>query len=643
MLIFQVFGLLVLYTIANSGLGYLILSLLRRIFRTELVISPLNEFATAFLLGGGFLANLWVLLALMGLFQPALIALFIIILMLGAVPYLYNNYRNLLKQSVSIVNHFLFENWPWKIIILGISASTIMWLTSLGRPLSGDGVSFYMAIAKLFAYTHQLVKLPGYDDFSSVGLQGEMHYAALMSLGSVGAAKLFSLPTMLGGSVMLLALGRLAGMGRRGQWLVLAIVLTSTSISFMSGSGKTDLSSMALALAAYYWVTHDQNRHSYFFLVLTGLFTGLAIIAKLSYLLLLGIGIPILLLWNAKDQLNSRAKRNSAVINLFNSILVLLSGILIAILPHLIKNWIIFNNPIAPFGAGTLGWADQTWFDQPDLDMILSTYPLQLFYGLNWAQMGNLSPLMLALLPLLLVLFHKKLSDKNAAIGLLLSSFISLFIWAILRPSIYPRFILATLLLFAIPIALSAEFLSYHEAKPRLTSGAIILVTIFFLITNWLKTDHDYFQPENTIKYLMNQVSECQLNKDFCPAVELLNERANPGERIFFLPFQRFYLRADLLQCIPNEQETNTFRALEYPDQRWRYIYNRGFRYVIYFAADEKVKSILEGGSMPEGLKITTILDSPYKVLQIDSDDSIKSPGTACEQVNPLTWEILTY
>ena len=73
--------------------------------------------------------------------------------------------------------------------------------------MMGDAAAFYMILPKIMANSHELIPVPGYESFMSVGLQGEMHYAALMVLGSADAAQLFEWPTILAGAVIFLAIG----------------------------------------------------------------------------------------------------------------------------------------------------------------------------------------------------------------------------------------------------------------------------------------------------------------------------------------------------------------------------------------------------------------------------------------------------
>jgi len=71
--------------------------------------------------------------------------------------------------------------------------------------LAGDGAAFYMVLGKIIAYSHRLVPMPGYERFTMIGLQGELHFAALMVLHSPEAAKLFSWPTISMAGIVLAA------------------------------------------------------------------------------------------------------------------------------------------------------------------------------------------------------------------------------------------------------------------------------------------------------------------------------------------------------------------------------------------------------------------------------------------------------
>jgi hypothetical protein len=314
---------------------------------------------------------------------------------------------------------------------------------------------------------------------------------------------------------------------------------------------------------------------------------------------------------------------------------------LLAIIPHLIKNGIMFDNPLSPFGAGTLGWVDQAWLDEDTTRHILFTYPLQLFYGSYNSQIGNLSPLILASFPLVLFLPRSRNPHTDTLIIITATAIISMLVWMIARPSVLaPRYILASLLLLAIPAARAFEFVSVNERRPRWLSGYLLVISSFILITMDIRSASAIFKPVDTMLYLTGRISECGTNRQFCDVINMANSDIEVGRRLFMITYQRYYFRPDLIQCLPSLNEILTYYDLNTSLQRWNYIYGRGFRYMLLF----DVKGISDYGlsleDAPDWLTITTKKDGESILLQLDSKDPSRGTGYACVQTKPRIWEL---
>ena len=187
------------YSLACLGAGVLgirVLFIRREQFDQ---LSAGTELVTAFILGQGLLASLWLVLGLTGSFSPHVVAGFALVCALGGVFLTRRRLVDFVRQLISIWKELRHETWSWQ-ILAGLTLLLILsWFTSLGRSMMGDAAAFYMILPKIMADLHELIPVPGYESFMSVGLQGEMHYAALMVLGSADAAQLFEWPTILAG------------------------------------------------------------------------------------------------------------------------------------------------------------------------------------------------------------------------------------------------------------------------------------------------------------------------------------------------------------------------------------------------------------------------------------------------------------
>lgn len=578
--------ILIGYCLACIGTGLLSLALLARFLKQVEQIPPGTFLATSFLLGEGVLASLWLLVALGGWFFPGVVAFFIFTFATSALFLGRNIFLSFAKQIISVWRELRLDSWGWQFIAGLTVLLCLMWFTSLGRPLTFDATAFYMALPKFIAYTHRLTPLPGYGAFTNIGLQAEMHYAALMSLHSVEAAKLFAWPTIISAGIMLVSMGRIAGMGRRGQWLTLSILFSSTAVIWLSGDGKTDLFGAALGLAAYYWAVQFRFNRSKYTLLLIGLFSGFAFVAKLSNIPVMVPGIVLLVLWGYQEEIKDKKHWASFLISFAGASLVILGGLILALMPHLIKNSLLFNNIIAPWGSSNMnGLLDQVWYGPETTRWIVLTYPFALVYGSYFSQYANLSPLFLVFLPLALYLPRPRSLLSSPLFIITMTALTGIVVWIILKPSVLaPRYILATLLLLTLLTARSAEHVTLLEKKPRYLTAGIMITTCVTLVSVLLYCLNSVFFPLTTARYLQGQVSECERDyvDIYCQAFTKINEVARQNERVFLYSYQRYWLRGDLLRCVANDFEAVRVKVLSSGDDQWLELYKNGFNYLFF-------------------------------------------------------------
>jgi hypothetical protein len=647
--------ILLVYLLACLGAGGIVFW----IFSRQQLRPTLTQLAGIYLLGLGILGNNWLLMALLEGFDPLAVKIIILILASIGTGYGYKSFSMVAAGILATFKEALQYRAGWLTIVLLTTLSALLWMTSLGRAPWGDGTAFYLAIAKVTTDSHRLAPLPGYEEFTSIGLQGEMHYAALMSLGSPGAAQLFSWPTMLAAAVMLVSIAREAGLEHRGQWLVLAILLTSSAVVEISGSGKTDLFAVALGFAAYYWALQIRHNSKPYVFWLTGLFGGLALIAKVSYLLTFVPSICLIIAWSytfdATGDNTSKLRLKSMLFHLFLGMF----GALIAIVPHLIKNYVLFENPLAPLEIGGTGFQDQTWYGPATTRQILLSLPLALTFGDYWAQIGNLSPLVLAFCPLLFIIPRPSHLLKSTLFMITASAIFGLAFWFILRPSVLaPRYFMTCLLLLALPAARAAEHVSHPERHAGILHTMVVIVTTTTLILNGLYSMGSAFFPRETISYLFGKDSICERDPDRCWLAEI-NDTVEPGKRLFTNTFLRYWLRSDLIQCALTSDEADAYLDLETPQQRWEFMYGRGFEYIPIFGGQDvqgmPLQSRLEPTpkwvilenqvladlqEMPGWLEVKKVNKAGHDLLKLTSKDPSHRPLIGCRQVSPPAWDL---
>jgi hypothetical protein len=147
--------------------------------------------ATAFIFGQGIIASLWLLLALIGWFSPLIVAGISLVCVLGGLFLSRLLFMAFGRQVLSIWRELGSDSWGWQGIAGLTALLCLAWVTSIGRPFYGDATAFYMALPKVIAASHRLVPLPGYEGYTNIGLQGELHYSVFMMLNSPDAARLF--------------------------------------------------------------------------------------------------------------------------------------------------------------------------------------------------------------------------------------------------------------------------------------------------------------------------------------------------------------------------------------------------------------------------------------------------------------------
>lgn len=632
MLIFPIFFSIVVYSIACLGLGGIISNVISA-QNKDVDVAPSIDTATRFLLGQGLLANLWVFIALTGNFSPPIVNGIIAILFILGILFNYKHTTGVARTIPLIWREFMNESRGWKLLILAILTMWLAWLTSIGRPPTADGTRFYLALPKVISSSERLKPLPGYEEVASLGLQGEMHFAALMTMGSPEATQVFSWLTLTAGCILLLALGRKVGLQRRGQWLVLAMIFTSSAVIELSGSGKTDMYGATFAFAAYYWAFQIEKKNQNQASILTGLFGGLAVVAKVSYAASFLPSLAVILAWRIFSQEDTSLKSKMAYFALIG-----VSAVFIAIqLP--IKNQILFNNPLAPFGMKDI--FDQVWYGPDTINRIRLTLPLALTFGDYWAQIGNLTPLVLMFSPLILLLPKPRRLYESPLIVLGIAALVGLACWFIYRPAVFaPRYFLGCLLLLVLPTSKGAEIFSQTDKTNNIF---ILATTVITILSMGLYYSSHIFLPKQTFDLIVNKQPDCEFDPVQCEITNHINLIVAPGERIFTNDSYRYWLRSDLIQCALTSLEMENYFSIETPEQRWSFIIGRGFKSVLIYYRDIPLSNKIRSDmlAIPDWLEVKTIKTNINLIfLQLSLKNNSHPILYECRQSNYPEWEI---
>lgn len=560
-----------------------------------------TEWALALLLGQGLFGSVLLIPALAGHFTLP-------VLLLMTQPFSCYGLWRLLRAARTLPAAlrgagiaFLKAPMPWKLVALALTALLLAWSAAIAGMIEGDAQAFYLALPKVIAASHRLVLLPAYEPFMNVGLLAEMQIAALFLLGMPDATpKLFGWVTILAGAVVLQAICRSAGLGRRGQMFSLAIVATSSAIALLL-EGKSDFFAASYALCAVLCLQQcwgAASRRSG--VVLVGLFTGFALVAKLSYVVAFLPTLAILLLVKEGPTLHAlwsdRSRRRQIAQAYALDLLLVGAAMCVAFLPHLLKNLMLL---------GALGGphASFEYFTPETTRKIVLSYPLGLVFGKYWGQLGNISPLLLAFLPLAWCLPRKNNGWSGPVAALFFSSIAGLVIWVFLFPAVpIPRYFMVNLLLLAVPAAWAADRLSRHNWAVNYAVGGAVLATVY---ASYTASSAAIFPVESGYRALFVKQSSAltpeqsgltlNINEAyFRDGYEAINKVAKPGSRVFLASYSRFWLRADLIQTLNNDDENTLMRwDPKDPERLWRQLYQHGFSY-LYMDGGQRLADALK-------------------------------------------------
>ena len=459
------------------GVGAIILYLSKR------RLSPLPIWlnaVTAYFLGQGILGSVFIFLGLVGLFSREILLGILIPTAAVAVGYLCITAA---EWRVAIRDAFhAWRNAPlaWQATSLLLALLLAFGVTSLGGWVVVDAIAFYLPVAKVMAGSHRLFPLPGYEAFCSVGLLGESFFGALLSLGMPNISpRIFSWANFIPTLGMIYGLSRQCRMSRRGGLLAVSMAATSSAVVLLWGSGKTDLFAVGPGIGACLFGLLSWGReYRGSTLFVTGIFTGLACVFKMSYLVALLPSAILIMMWIPLfDALHAVRGQDwkglwSLCHQAAKEMALFGAGVACAFAPHVIKNLILLDTALGNNQPGA-------HFTLATTLRILLSYPFALTYGNYWAQFGTLSPLILAFTPMLAWLIRpaKWRESKLAALGF--STVFGVLLWIAILPSIFmPRYFLASLLMCGIPVAAAADMMSRRRGVLRWIIPAAVSVTL---------------------------------------------------------------------------------------------------------------------------------------------------------------------
>jgi len=631
--------MVILYSLSCLGIGQLAMSAIRAGHREPMLDFTFVFAIATFILGQAVLAAIWIPIGLMGQFNIVVVT---VVISIGLIPIFIG-----CKKYFNFLTSALMSGWKWLFhtdiafrilcfVLLGLLF--LFLLTALLTGPLGDAEAYYMAYSKVMATSGHLVKMPGlYSSFSQIGMLGELHFTALMTLGVMESSKLIVWPIAISAGLMLVAICAQVGIGKRGQWIAFSLLFTSTGFTNHIWDGKVDVFSVPLGLAAIYLIMLEDIA-SKTSLRLIGLYSGFAMVAKFSYIPLLIPSFFLLLAWRIYVATDGRYNMREYILKLAGDCFTVGLWAFLAWTPHLLKNWVLFDAPLAPFIELDATLRD-AWFSSEGASWIIKTYPLTLVFGRYPGQGGNLSFLWLAFSPFIFFLPKAKSFVRSPLIQITITGIVGVGIWMLLRPSwIAPRYIFISLALLIPMVAWAAEQAYEKEVRPHFLRMAIIITTLFALFFV------SYPHMQNTVvKIIRNSDvhNDCALSGSYCESFKKFNSIAPLGARMYFSGYYGYWARSDMLQCQFTSSENRSLATMEDANDKWAYLLKRGVSYIVLDrSSDVHAQKMLElSSATPSWLNRELIVDGQkLMVWKIHSNDFEHLAKVECNTSNSRNW-----
>lgn len=616
-------------------------------------LSPVVLLPTAFLLGQGLFA-LWLSVVLMlGVFIPPV--LWASVFLAGLIGFV--RARTDVQHAVTAIiarwrSFYRGETRLWRFIAVGSIILCLLSLRILVKPQQIDGLITYMLQARLFAVTGKVTPLldtTGFFNFTSAW-HVELHMGALLSLQGEAAARLFTWAAFAALCLTVIAIMDELGLRKHAKVLVLLLIGTTTTLTYLTADGKTDVVPTALALLTIYWSIVFMRQREKRRAVLVGLLSGLTVMAKITYAPTLGLFIILITLsglWAQPDRTTASFVKQLALTWVIIGVAALLPYTL-----NLVRGALFFGEPLAPFimlkpeNASLTTALNVPWLDPLTIRRFRITYPIAAIFDQNYLRYGYLSPYWLAFLPLgVLQLFSTR---PKMLRNVTLIAAICLYAWILSQPAVIEvRYALALIIvLFLLPIDAAAQLLDSKVSYKILRQ----LVTVFVVVGLAIMIVHDTVESGYWLLYSPKGYAECPQDV-ICAGYESINRVAAPNARVFSNSPYYYYFRDDLLMCASRtDEKTAAEKAM--PADRWRYLYDRGFDYVVLGQAsvDWRLFSIyrlfgknvpLDTTKLPGWLKVETLY-SGNGIMSLHLIATADAPprSITCQQTGPRDWKI---
>lgn len=587
----------------------------------ESIHSPIVHYLSSLYLGVGLWFIIASFLGLLGFFKLSVVSVIIIMVVLLRFKALNQIMSDLYIFIKTEIKAIIPKEKFWKLLFYSGLVFSLYGILSSFSIIRDDGAAFYMPIAKAMAYSGWLDKLPGYDDFSAVGLVGEVQLATLLLYRAESSALMLSWSCFFPIIFLLYQFGQKLKLSAKAFALQMLMVFTSTGIYFILYSGKVDLFSAILGFSGIYFLFFEDDYKIAAFLLAVGTVAKLSLAIPLVPVVLIGFTCQL----RRRHNCVISAEGISDLIKMIAWFSLIYSLVLA---PHLVKNYVFFQNPFAPFVGTDFKW-ETTWYAPDTVKRIIMMYPVVWFYGDFWGQLGRLSLPILMFIPFAfrLSLFNFKKYEELDFLSLGVVS--GLLCWLIFRPSfVAPRYIFAVLLML-VPLAAFGfdKFLDRNKNRPGKLKVVQVFLTLWcvYAFSFYIKGD---MAPRHFVRNIWLFQDECARDGNHCYAAEELNLLAQPGERILQLTYFTYWLRGDLLQTMMGLHEYGGQGLAQLnAEELWTKIYQHDFKYILLDReTHQHAQELYKLNNLPSWVQLEEIFSrdkvSAFKIIYKRADQA---------------------
>ena len=404
------------------------------------------------------------------------------------------------------------KNWMWLAFAAIFAVYSILYLANGWAPeTSPDGSSYHLELVARYVRAHGFERIAT-NMYAGLGQGVEVLYIPAFAIGRHSAAALVHLGFLIALAWAIFAYGVRIG----NPWCGAAAALLVYLSPVVGRDGTTayiDVAAAAIVFAVFYWLEIWDAARDARLLMPIGLLAGYAYAAKYTAFVILPYAL-VFLAWRARK---------------LRPLIVVTACAALMIAPWMLKDWIYFHDPIAPFAPEIFpnpyvhvfalqDWAE--WLRHYDLPAFRQL-PVDVTIRGRYTQ-GIIGPIFL-LLPLALLALRRPIGWKLILPGLLFL--------AVYFGNIGTRFLIPCLPFFALALAIALE-------NRVLLASLVVLHAVLSWPSVVPRYGERYLWRIQTFPYraALRIVSQQQYLSEHLPDYQrgrVIEEKVPKGERVF--------------------------------------------------------------------------------------------------------------